>query len=208
MPLVRTPAGASAPAPPGGNPSPTALASGTDDERWAAARAAADFPDQARALGEAAVREQDPRVREAIFTSLVRIATPGSVEALLPLLRSDDASLRTGALDALLSLKGLAWPYVPGLLRDRDSDVRLLACELARGMPGDDATRVLCDLLEDEVAPNVCASAVEVLGQVGGPAALPTLARCAERFRGTAFLEFAIRITADRIRSQRTGQSE
>lgn len=208
MPLVRKPTRVTSASPLGEHASLAALASGTDDERWAAARAAADFPDQARALGEAALRERDPRVREAIFTSLVRIATPGSVEALLPLLRVDEASLRTGALDALLSMKSLAWPYVPGLLRDRDSDVRLLACELARGMPGDDATRVLCDLLEDEVAPNVCASAVEVLGEVGGPDALPTLARCAARFRETAFLEFAIRITADRIRSQRTGQSE
>jgi HEAT repeat protein len=208
MPLVRKPPGAKPAAPAGANPSPSALASGTDDERWAAARAAADFPDQARALGEAVLRERNPRVREAIFTSLVRIATAESVEALLPLLRSDEASLRTGALDALQSMKGLAWPYVPGLLREPDSDVRLLACEIARGMPGDEATRVLCELLEDEVAPNVCASAVEVLGQVGGPAALPTLARCAERFRGMAFLEFAIRITTDRIRPQRTPDSE
>jgi hypothetical protein len=208
MPLVRKPAAGIPAAPPDAQPSPDALVRGTDDERWAAARAAADFPDQAEGLGAAALRERNPRVREAILTSLVRIATPASVDALLPLLRSDEASLRTGALDALLSMKSLAWPSVPGLLRDPDGDVRLLACELARGMPGDDATRLLCELLDDEVAPNVCASAVEVLGLLGGPDALPALARCAERFRGTAFLEFAIRITADRIRAQRTPGSE
>lgn len=186
----------------------TALASGTDDERWAAARAAGELPGHARALGEAAARERNPRVREAIFTSLVRIATRESVEAALPLIRSDDAHLRTAALDALLSMKSATWPYVAGLLHDSDDDVRVLACELARGMPGDEASRALCDALEREVNANVCASAVEVLAAVAGSEALPTLARCADRFRGTAFLEFSIRLTADRIRSQAARRRE
>jgi HEAT repeat protein len=186
----------------------TALASGTDDERWAAARAGAEMPEHVIALGGAIQRERNPRVREAIFTSLVRIATPASVEAVLPLLRSDDAQLRTGALDALLSLKAATWPYVPVLLRDPDADVRLLACELVRNMPSERAARLLCELLEEEREPNVCASAIEVLGQIGGPESLPTLASCADRFRGTAFLEFAIRITSDRIRSQASRKRE
>ena len=141
-------------------------------------------------------------MREAIFTSLARIATAESVELVLPFLRSDDAHLRTGALDALRAMKGVVWPYVPQLLDDRDADVRLLACELARNLPGEEAARLLCELLDSELEPNVCASAVEVLAEVGGPEALPVLARCADRFRGTAFLEFSIKITADRIRSQ------
>ena len=202
MPFVRKTPGTRAASPLDADQVLAALASGTDDERWTAARAAAEMPDKAEALGEFIAREPNPRVREALFTSLVRIATPESVEAVLLLLRSDDAQLRTGALDALLSLRGATWPVVPELLRDPDADVRLLACELVRNMPGERATRLLCELLEAEQAPNVCASAVEVLGQVGGPEALPTLADCAARFRGTAFLEFAIRITADRIRSQ------
>ena len=45
-------------------------------------------------------------------------------------------------------------------------------------------------------------SAVEVLAEVGGAEALPALARCAERFRGTPFLEFSIKVAADRIRAQ------
>jgi HEAT repeat protein len=202
MPFVRKTPSPSAASPLAADQVLTALASGTDDERWAAARAAAEMPAHAAMLGAAIQRERNPRVREAIFTSLVRIATPASVEAVLPLLRSDDAQLRTGALDALQSMKGAAWPYVPDLLRDADADVRLLACELVRNMPSERATRLLCELLEAELEANVCASAIEVLGQIGGPEALPTLASCAERFRGTAFLEFSIRITAARIRSQ------
>jgi len=180
----------------------TALASGTADERWAAARAAPDVPAGAKALGEALVTENDVRVREAIFTSLARICTPESVELVLPYLRSDDAALRTAALDALHAMKAAVHPYLAQLLGDHDVDVRLLACELARNLPSGDATRLLCELLESELEPNVCASAVEVLAEVGGAEALPILARCADRFRGTAFLEFSIKITADRIRAQ------
>ena len=152
------------------------------------------------------MRERNSRVREAIFTSLARISQTESVELVIPHLRSDDAHLRTGALDALRAMKNVVWPYVPQLLHDRDADVRLLACELARNLPSEEAARLLCELLDAELEPNVCASAVEVLAEVGGPEALPSLARCEDRFRGTPFLEFSIKITADRIRSQSSQQ--
>lgn len=180
----------------------TALANGTDDERWTAARAAPEVPGGVQALGRALSTEHNARVREAIFTGMARVANAESVELVLPFLRSDDANLRTGALDALRAMKGVVAPYMAQLLRDDDADVRLLACELGRNLPGEDATSLLCGLLDSELDPNVCASAVEVLAEVGGPEALPVLERCADRFRGTAFLEFSIGITANRIRAQ------
>ena len=202
MPLIRKPPESRAATAPDPAAVLTALESGTEDERWAAARAALDLPDGVTALGTALVRERSARVREAIFTALVRAGTGESVELLLPLLRADDAQLRTGALDALRAMKSAVWPYVSTLLNDPDPDARVLACELARNLPGEEAARLLCGLLDVETEPNVCASAVEVLAEVGGADALPVLVRCAERFRGTAFLEFSIRITTDRIRSQ------
>ena len=59
------------------------------------------------------------------------------------------------------------------LLDDSDSDVRILATELARNMPAADATHVLCTLLEHEQHPNVCAAAIDVLAEVGTRDALP-----------------------------------
>jgi len=202
MPLIRKPAG-SPPVPALDSASILdALANGSDDERWAAARALPEVPGGARALGDALSRERNLRVREAIFTSLARIGTAESIELVLPFLRSDDAHLRTGALDALRAMKGGVEPYMPQLLHDDDADVRLLACELARNLPSEAAAGLLCALLGSELEPNVCASAVEVLAEVGGPEALPVLARCADRFRGMPFLEFSIKITAERIRAQ------
>jgi len=207
MPLIRKSATPAAASPPDAAKVPDAanvleaLASGTEEERWEAARAAPGIPGAAKALADAAKRETSPGVREAMFTALTRIASPESVEQLVPLLRSDDAWLRTAALDSLRAMKSLVGPYVPNLLHDANSDVRLLACELAREQPGKESAALLCELLETEQEPNVCASAVEVLAEIGGPEALPVLARCEERFRGVSFLEFAIRITVDRIRA-------
>lgn len=200
MPLVRKP--------PSGPPDPapdaasvlTLLARGTDDERWSAARAAATLPGSVQALGEALAREKSPRVREAVLTSLARIATPDSVATVLPLLRSDDAFVRREASDALLAMKDVAWPSVASLLKDDDADVRILACGLVRDMPNETAVRLYCDLLDSEPEANVCAAAVEALAEIGGAEALPALKRCAERFQAMPFLAFSIKIAIDRLR--------
>ena len=90
-------------------------------------------------------------------------------------------------------------PFMAALLRDGDSDVRILAVELLRGMPAAEATRLLCALLERERHPNVCAAAVDVLAEVGTREALPALQACARRFAETPFLPFAISIAIARI---------
>ena len=199
MPLIRKPT-----QPPGHlRPGPAeilaGLASANPDERWAAARGAGELPDAVPAIAAALAREADPRVREAMFTSLVRIGTRDSVVSVLPLLRSNDSALRTGALDALLSSPIAAHELLAGLLSDPDVDVRILSCELARTLPNEEATRSLCTLLEREREINVCAAAIEVLAEVGDQAALPTLARCAQRFPQVPFLAFAIKLATERI---------
>ena len=160
------------------------------------------MPGAAEALGKALAAEKDERVREAIFTTLTRIRTPDSVRAVMPHLRSDDANLRTGALDALRAMPEAASPQLPDLFADPDPDVRLLVCELARTLPAAEANRLLCGVLERERERNVCAAAVEVLTEVGGAEALPCLAQCAARFRDDPFLPFAIKVATDRIGSQ------
>ena len=99
MPLVRKPSSQTPAA-----AAPPALGEGTREQRWSAARAAAERPDGLALLAEALSRESDPRVREAIFTGLARMATPESAAVVTPYLRSDDANLRTGAVDALRAM--------------------------------------------------------------------------------------------------------
>ena len=178
------------------------LASGSVDERWAAARAAVELPDAATKLAEALLSESDARVREAMLTTLARISTPESIAGIMPLLRSDDASLRTAALDALRSSVATSRELLPQLLKDADPDVRVLSCELARSLPSEEATRHLCAMLTDEQEINVCGAAIEVLAEVGNQDALAALAACARKFPGASFLVFAIKVATDRISSQ------
>ena len=194
MPLVRKPS-PQAPA----AAAPPALDEGTSEQRWSAVRAAADRPDGLALLADALPRESDPRVREAIFTGLARLATAESAAVVVPHLRSDDATLRTGAIDALRAMPQACRPHLPALLADSDADVRLLSCELARGLPDEEANRLLCDLIERETERNVCAAAIEVLAEIGRPEALPSLARCATRFSGDPFIAFSLKVATERI---------
>jgi HEAT repeat protein len=177
------------------------LASALADERWTAARDASD-PSAIPSLAEALSREQVTRVREAIFTALARIASPESARVILPYLRVDDATTRTGAMDALRAMPSTVTPHLPALLADPDADVRLLACDLVREVGGADGPGWLCALIETEPHANVCAAAVEVLGEIADSAAAPSLSRCAERFPDDPFLGFAIKVVAERLRGE------
>src|SRR6476646_10647025 len=161
----------------------TAQRSGLDspdaESRWTAARALAGHSEAVPALAAALGREPVPRVREAIMTALLRIGDAASVEAILPYLRSQAAGLRAAAVEALQALPAAIAPFMAQLFSDPDSDVRLLATELARNMKASDATSLLCDLIVREQHPNVCAAAIDVLAEVGTPDALPALEKCA-----------------------------
>ncbi len=198
MPLIRNNLDKAVPG--ASRQSPASLTSALPDERWSAARAAGD-PSAVPSLGEALARERDLRVREAISTALVRIATPESAGVLLPYLRVDDANTRTGALDALRAMPQAVRPHLQALLADAEADVRLLACDLVRDAGGADGPRWLCAMIETEHQANVCAAAVEVLGDIADAAAEPSLSRSAERFPDDPFLRFAIRVVADRLRA-------
>jgi hypothetical protein len=178
------------------------LTGGTADERWSAARSADTLPGGVEALGAALGMETDARVRIAILTSLARVASPASVDAVLPCLRADDANLRTGALDALRAMPRAVLPRLPDLLRDADTDVRILSCEIARCLAPAEATFLLGNLLDRETDANVCAAAVDVLAEVGTAAAEPALRRCADRFAPEAFIGFAVKVALQRVSVQ------
>lgn len=176
-----------------------ALASADADTRWKAARALAGQADAVPALAEALGSEHVQRVREAIMTALMRIGGNEGVKAMLPYLRSQDAGLRAAAIEALQALPEAVAPFLEVLFADPDSDVRLLATELARNVPEAEATRLLCALIESEQHPNVCAAAIDVLTEVGTPDAIPVLEKCAARFATTPFLPFAVSVAIARI---------
>jgi HEAT repeat protein len=202
MPFVKRGSGGSPPsAEQGLDPAShvAALRSADAESRWRAARGLADSAQAVPVLADALAGETVPRVREAIMTALVRIGDEASVQVLLPHLRSQDAGQRAAAIEALQALPAAIAPFMAALLGDDDSDVRLLATELARNMPAPEATRLLSELIEREPHPNVCAAAVDVLAEVGTCDAVPALRGCAQRFAASAFLPFAVSVAIARI---------
>jgi HEAT repeat protein len=196
MPLIRNP---SRKAPPVVEAGDGDLVSSSVDLRWAAARAAADRPEAVAELAKALARETDARVRDAICTALVKIGTAASAQAVLPLLRSQDASFRTAAMDVLRAMPRRLRPHIAGLLADPDSDVRLLSCELVRELDAPEAETLLLSVIETDAEPNVCAAAIEALSEIGDAGALPALARCAQRFRDDPFIVFAVTVASERL---------
>lgn len=199
MPLVRKPGSPADPSPPSLGDVLRRLGGADPEERWAAARAAAGLPESAAALAAALALESDAGVREAMFTSLARIGSRESIAGLLPMLRCNDAALRTGALDALRCSASASRDLLAQLLADPDPDVRILSCELARNLPGAVATPSLCGVLARDPEVNVCAAAVEVLAEVGDESALAALEECARRFPDVSFLCFAVKLAQDQI---------
>jgi HEAT repeat protein len=198
MPLIKRDNPSPADAPRG--PEPLAdLDSPIIEVRWRAVRAIPPHPEFVASLAAAFERETVPRVREAIITTLIRIGDRASAQALLPYLRAQNASVRIAAIEALQAMPDATAPFMTSLLTDPDSDVRILATELVRNMPVDAATSLLAALLEHETHPNVCGAAVEVLTEIGTPAALPALQTCAVRFASAPFLPFAISHAIARI---------
>jgi hypothetical protein len=124
-----------------------ALSSRDAEARWQGARVLAGRAEAVAPLAVALGIEASPRVRAAIMTALMRIGNAASVGALLPYLRSQDAGQRAAAIETLQGLPHETSPFLTALLADGDSDVRILATELARNFPAAEATRLLCGRL-------------------------------------------------------------
>jgi hypothetical protein len=152
-------------------------------------------------LGERLVAEPDPGVRSALLTGLAAVGTAGAVDALLPQLRSDDAALRNGAIEALAAMPEAVAPRIAALLDDADSDVRIFTVNLLADLRHDDVPRWLVEVLRDDAEVNVVAAAIDALAEVGRPIDVPALRAAGARFPGNDYVAFAVDLAVDRIES-------
>jgi len=101
--------------------------------RWAA-RDIVDCTECSQALVDALENEDDPSVREVIFTSITRIGDAVAVEGLVACLRSEEAGLRNEAIETMKQLPDAVAPVMLGLLMDEDSDVRIFAVNILESL--------------------------------------------------------------------------
>ncbi|MCD0416493.1 HEAT repeat domain-containing protein [Rubrivivax sp. JA1024] len=166
--------------------------------RWAA-RDLAVHPQAVPALGEALSHEDDAGVRYALFTSLTALADAASVDVLLPLLRTEDAGLRNGAIEALAEMPQAVSPRVEALLHDADPDVRIFAVNLLAELRHPRVPDWLAQVLAEDPQVNVVAAAIDALAEAGSPQHVPALRAASARFAADPFVGFAAQMAIERI---------
>jgi len=174
-----------------GDPDPTA-------RRWAA-RDLLPHPQGTAALVDRLQVEQDSAVREVILTALARAGDPIAVAGLVECLRSEDAQLRNEAIEAMKALPDEMAPVMGGLLSGPDPDVRILAVNILESLPHPQVEAWLIDVIERDPVVNVCATAVDLLGEVGTAAAQGALVRLKQRFADEPYIQFAADLALQRI---------
>lgn len=167
--------------------------------RWAA-RDLARYREAVPALIAHLGEEQDATVREAIFMSLTEIGDADAVQGLVKCLRSEEAALRNEAIEAMKHLPDAVAPIMAGLLADSHPDVRIFAVNVLESLRHPDVEKWLIEVISEDSHINVCATAVDLLGEVGTEAAIVKLEALKRRFPGEPYIEFAADLALRRIR--------
>lgn len=166
--------------------------------RWAA-RDLAQQQECAPNLGKALSQERDSSVRQALFTSLAAMGSEDAAKALIPLLRSEDAALRNGAIETLASMPSAIAPSITRLLQDGDPDVRLFTVNLLGELRHADVNRWLVQVLNQEPHVNVVAAAIEVLAETGSRDERGALIGARDRFPDDPFIAFSADLALQRM---------
>lgn len=148
-------------------------------------------PDGVPVLCRHLIGEDDPVVREAILAGLIRNPQPRVVEALLPILASEDAALRTGVLAVLRTMPDAVETHVVPMLADADPEIRCLTVSRLAMLPHPLVRRWLLGVLHDDPHPLVCAIALDGIAQIGGPDAVIAIAAVRSRFSDDRTISFA-----------------
>lgn len=175
-----------------GDPSPFA--------RRRAAEQIAEFPEVSAPLVEQLGREEDATVREVIFTTLARRGDREASIGLVDCLRSEDASLRNGAMEAMRHLSGEVDVIMERLLADPDPDVRILAINVLESLRHEKVEYWLREIIENDPHVNVCGTALDLLVELGTADSETALENLIARFPEEPYIAFAAEVALKRIR--------
>lgn len=166
--------------------------------RWAA-RDLVDCPDVSAALIHRLQREEDVSVREVMLTTLTALGDEVAVAGLVDCLKSEDAALRNEAIEAMKQLPDEVAPIMLGLLADANPDVRIFAVNILESLRHPAVESWLLAVIENDPQLNVCATAVDLLGEVGSDAAREPLQHLKARFADEPYIQFAADLALKRI---------
>lgn len=165
---------------------------------WAA-RDLADCSDASAALVWRLNREEDQSVREVILSSLASLCDPVAVAGLVAYLRCEDASLRNEAIDVMKQMPEAVGPIISNLLVDDDDDVRIFAVNVLKSLRHPDVVTWLIDVIQRDTNLNVCATAVDLLVEVGAKSSEPALHALKIRFFEEPYIKSTVDLALKRI---------
>ncbi len=175
------------------------LHSASDNERRWAARDLVDCPQASEALVAQLQGESHRSVREVIFTSLTLIGDAVAVAGLVECLRSDDAALRNEAIEAMKQLPDQVAPIMQQLLQDDEADVRIFAVNVLESLRHPSVEQWLIEVIAQDAHVNVCATAVDLLAEIGSQQAIVPLRELKARYVAEPYIQFAADIAIKRI---------
>jgi HEAT repeat protein len=138
-------------------------------------------------------------VKQVILSSLTQIGDTEAVNGLVRCLRTEDVSLRNEAIEAMKHLPREVASIMASLLNDPDPDVRIFAVNILESLCHPDVEQWLIDVIRDDEHVNVCATAVDLLGEVGSEKSEPALLALKERFTDEPYIQFAADLAIKRI---------
>lgn len=172
------------------------------DENSVRRRAARDItqcPGATNLLLDQLAVEEVASVRQIILSSLTVIGDQDAVNGLVECLRSEDAALRNEAIEAMKLLPQEVALIMRNLLTDSDPDVRIFAVNILESLCHPSVEEWLVEVISIDEHINVCATAVDLLGEVGSQKALDSLSQLKDRFPDEPYIQFAADLAIKRI---------
>ena len=168
------------------------------DRRWAAQDCIDCLGAAAALVGRLKV-EQELSVREVILTTLTRMGDPVAIAGLVACLRSEDTALRNEVIEAMKQLPDEMAPILRDLLADTDPDVRIFTVNILESLRHPAVETWLLLVIENDLHTNVCATAVDLLCEVGTEVAREPLLRLKARFADEPYMQFVTDLALTRI---------
>ena len=168
--------------------------------RWAA-RDLVNCADASAALVSRLKREAELSVREVILSTLTQLGDAAAVAGLVDCLRSDDAALRNEAVEAMKQLPDEVAPMMQSLLADADPDVRIFTVNVLESLCHPDVEAWLIEVICTDAHINVCATAVDLLTEVGTQKSMVPLQQLKARFPDAPYMQFAANLALRRLRA-------
>jgi HEAT repeat protein len=145
------------------------------------------------------VQSQNLGVQEAADRALRMIGGPAVVQAVVPLLRTDDPPARNIAMDVLREVGAEDFPSLVELLHDPDHDIRIFATDIIGSVKSPLGVMHLCGALLKDPEVNVRYQAAVSLGVLGRPEAAQCLAKA---MTDEEWVQFAVIESLAKIRDE------